>query len=365
MTIACGLVGGAPIRNADGGDVLLDLIHLSTGDTPVRDPKTYDEFSMVQSRQVDAGWLRRQIRRWVGAGLARARHLGDAGTLWEFHLQMNCLTPVSIRYAGIAAYSKHAVKPVLVDAYYRCRKCEGCMDTRARMWAGRAHDEFGRAERTYMATFTLSPEEHALLDVRVAAAGRWPDRSRLSEAEWHTKLFAARAAAFGAELTKWLKLARKRSFERHGQAGALRYLLVAEAHDSEKTDESIRGRPHFHALLHEQFRGALFRGDPVTALVEGKSDELEMRRYKVGGEWKQGVFVADEATVRQEWQLGFTKFQLCFDAKSAFYLCKYMSKALMYRVRASKHYGRENDKECNERSEVEQKKDEKSFCSET
>lgn len=323
----------------------------------MRDPKTYEEFSMVQPRVVDAGWLQRFIRRWLGKGLAKARHLGE-GTLWEVHLQMNCDTPVSIRYAGVAAYSKRAVKPVLADAYYRCRKCEQCMDTRARLWAGRAFDEFEKAARTYMATFTLSPEEHALLDVRVSAAGQWPDRSRLSDADWQRKLFAARAAVFGAELTKWLKLARRRSYERHGEAGGLRYLLVAESHDSEKTDEWMRGRPHFHALLHEQFRGALFSGDPSLALLNGQDGELEKRKYKThSGEWKEGVFVTDEATVRQEWQLGFTKFQLCFDGKSAFYLCKYMSKALMYRVRASVRYGEKPENAMNE-SEVKKGKEE-------
>lgn len=325
----------------------IDLIHSAQVLVPVRDPATYEEFAGVVDRQVDVGWLKRQIVRWMRAGLARLRHAGEHGDLWEFHLQMNCLTPWLVRYGGISAYGE-ADKPLRVDSYLRCRKCEGCMDSRARLWAGRAGTEFDLAARTYMATFTMSLEEHALLDVRVAGAGRWPDRSRLSESDYQKELFRARTAEFGAEITQWLNFARALSWQRHRQAGGVRYLLVAEAHDSEKTDERLRGRPHFHALLHETFRGALFRGDPARAIENGSDGELEMRKYESRGEWKAGVFAADKATARQEWQFGHTKFQLCFDAKSAFYLCKYMSKAMMYKVRASLRYGEKPETTTNE-----------------
>ena len=49
--------------------------------------------------------------------------------------------------------------------------------------------------------------------------------------------------------------------------------------------------------------------------------------------------------IRKAWQLGFTQFELCRDSRSAGYLCKYLAKDMLWRVRASKAYGQEEDSE--------------------
>jgi hypothetical protein len=94
------------------------------------------------------------------------------------------------------------------------------------------------------------------------------------------------------EWTLWVKRVRK-------SVGALRYLVVAEAHAD--------GFPHLHALVHEVDRAIRWR-DLVP-----------------------------------EWRMGFMHARLVRDADAAAsYVTKYVTKALYfkYRIRASQHYGR-------------------------
>lgn len=232
------------------------------------------------------------------------------------------------------------MKPILVDELVPCRKCESCLRNRSRLWAARARDEYNRAARTWMGTFTMSPAEHAVLDIRIAER----TGNRVLTAE---ELMRERTSEFGTEVTKWLKRVRKAAFERTGHTATMRYLLVAEVHDSEETEEWMRGRPHFHMLLHEVFCGALIQGKPVDALLAydpvkriGFSEEMLAKEVKRRGKTVIGIFATDQSMIRQAWEFGFTTFELCFDSKSAFYLCKYMSKAMMWRVRPSLGYGR-------------------------
>lgn len=105
--------------------------------------------------------------------------------------------------------------------------------------------------------------------------------------------FAERLKEIGREVTLWLKRVRKVS------GAPLRYLLVAERHKS--------GDPHLHILLTE-------------------TDAAKPVRYR---------------TLAQQWKLGFTKFNLARDSKVALYICKYISKDLSARVRASLGYGKD------------------------
>ena len=95
----------------------------------------------------------------------------------------------------------------------------------------------------------------------------------------------------GREVTRYLKRVRKESGAR------VRYLLVAERHKS--------GQPHLHIMVHE-------------------ADQERPVRY---------------ATLANQWKLGFVHFKLAQDTKTAAYVCKYISKALLARVRASLRYG--------------------------
>lgn len=181
-------------------------------------------------------------------------------------------------------------RPKLTTAYVsvRCRKCSKCLAKRAKLWTARAIDEIAAANRTWFGTLTLSPEQQfrfrCLADRAVTLGGtRW--RS-LDE----TEQFKETVKQINPELTKFLKRARKNS------GAVLRYLLVTEAHKS--------GLPHFHLLLHEH------------------------------------EHTATKVVLEAAWKLGFSKFKLVDqDKRASVYVCKYLAKSAITRVRASGKYG--------------------------
>ena len=83
------------------------------------------------------------------------------------------------------------------------------------------------------------------------------------------------------------------------------------------------------------------RGNPAEALVNERDGEWE-RRWKKDrkGSWQATARVADDGMIRKAWTLGFTQFEWASSATAAVYLCKYISKAMHVRVRASAGYGR-------------------------
>lgn len=155
------------------------------------------------------------------------------------------------------------------------------------LWEQRAKAETEIASRTWFGTLTLRPEAHATIANRA--------RSRLSRQGIDFEMlafgeqFLERHRECNLEITKYLKRVRKHS-------GSFRYLCVAEHHKS--------GLPHYHLLVHE--------------FIEGS--------------------VKHEVLSRQ-WGLGFEKWKLIHETKQATYLCKYLSKASVARVRASGGYG--------------------------
>lgn len=155
------------------------------------------------------------------------------------------------------------------------------------MWRERAKIEMAQAHRTWLCTYTMSPENHyenqAATMVRLLARGRKIDELDPDELFRETNQTAA------IELTKMLKRIRK-------NYAAVRYLLVTERHKS--------GYPHWHMLIHEEKQ-------PVT--------------------YRQ---------LASEWSFGFTNFKLLKDIEAAGYVAKYLSKSMQARVRASIRYGR-------------------------
>jgi len=257
------------------------------------------------------------------------------GNRWQVQYMMDCLAPHSRTLVARYSHGKSR-RRVTVQALYRCRQCEACMDSNARYWMGRAGTEFRMAARTYMGTFTLRPAELALLDAKVA---RTVAIAKLDQNE----LFAERARAFGELLDDYLNRVRAGAHWRANiRNGAFRYLLVAERHDGVETDEWMRGRPHFHILLHEQEIGALVIGDPLALVRPGDvNGEFELRVKKFdAGQPVTGVFLTDNSMVRLPWNFGFTKFEWCYSEASAVYVCKYLTKSNAYRVRASIRYGK-------------------------
>lgn len=183
------------------------------------------------------------------------------------------------------------LSPVITELSVRCRKCENCLKHRKRLWAARAIDEVNASNRTWFGTLTVNPAERFRCQL---LAEQWllsRGHGAWSKQEPDNK-FKALVKVLGAEITKWLKRVRKAS------GAPLRYLLVSEAHKD--------GFPHFHLLIHEQ---AL----PVT-----------------------------ERTLRRQWRLGFSQFVLVDREapKAAGYVCKYLTKDALTRVRGSVRYGR-------------------------
>ncbi|WP_324742999.1 hypothetical protein U8326_06245 [Tsuneonella sp. CC-YZS046] len=172
----------------------------------------------------------------------------------------------------------------------RCRKCARCLAHKRRLWTARAMDEVRWSMRTWFGTLTVSPERRfqatMLADKRVSNT-RCESLSSLSSVE-RTR---AIARELQPEVTRWMKRVRKAS------RAQLRYLLVCEPHKDEF--------PHFHLLLHE-------RGQPVA-----------------------------KRTLEEKWSYGFSNFRLVPAGEVAHvgYVCKYISKSAMTRVRASRRYG--------------------------
>lgn len=182
--------------------------------------------------------------------------------------------------------------PMWVDMEVKCRKCANCLRARAREWAMRAQSETSQAQRTWFGTLTLRPEEHHraenLARKRISVRAGL-DYDLFSQEEQ----FRERVNQITPEVTLWLKRIRKNS------GAKLRYILVAEAHKT--------GLPHLHILVHEVAEGGAVKHKELTS----------------------------------QWKLGFSKFNLVAeDKRPAWYVCKYLSKSAMARVRASVRYGK-------------------------
>lgn len=171
-----------------------------------------------------------------------------------------------------------------------CRRCAPCLKARSNRWAGRAINELQFWPRTWFGTMTLRPERQFVARVHAGVVVR-RRRAEELEAMSPSAQFPHLVREISPELTKWLKRIRKESGAR------LRYLLVAEGHKS--------GDPHFHVLLHE---------------VDGA-----VRKRTLEGQWGQGF---------SHWRLVEGS-----DGRAAWYVCKYLAKSALTRVRASAAYG--------------------------
>lgn len=181
--------------------------------------------------------------------------------------------------------------PLELTLHTRCRRCDKCRQARAREWTYRATEETLRSQRTWFATLTLNPAAHVhMLNVaRMREVAQAIDFDALPALERFTLVHNV----ISVEITKYLKRVRFES------KASIRYLFVAEKH--------VSGLPHYHALIHER---------------PGSGPVL----YR---------------TLSEQWQLGFSKFNLVTDPKRAGYVCKYLSKDAAARVRASVGYGKE------------------------
>jgi len=232
------------------------------------------------------------------------RHGSRMGT-WD--VSRGCLDPTPVTMASRATGSLRAVRlkkrPAGIELVLLtpCRRCEVCLRKHAALWRGRACTEIEYSARTWFGTMTCRPDIHVWVDHVCATRER--DFWNLSP----DKKFAARTKVLGEEATKFLKRVRKQSGHR------IRYLLVTEIHDGERTSYEMRGRPHLHMLLHE------FPGQQVPKRL-----------------------------LESQWVFGHSSWRLTEGQGAAWYVSKYISKATDARVRASVGYGSRTEPERSE-----------------
>lgn len=322
----------------------------------VRAADTYERFSNAEKRytRCDLGAAREMVRSGLRTGSVAI--VRDRGTIRAtVNTAGDCAAPVVAHLRSVplplpGSYFPAGVRAYLVTVLRRCRQCEWCRTMRSAHWSHRARTEYEKAACTWLGTITLSPMQHQRIDAAVAAKARQSGAYWLTE--WTSKdMFRERCEIMGGFIRKWINrfrqaevrrrrleamrhvfvYARKRGKKTTRIAYArfcvvradFRYLLVAEEHRSERTATAMVGRPHYHILVHEARQYELVRPHEYYVTQKGV------------------VRVADAAMIRRNWQLGFTQFELCRDARSASYLCKYLSKDMLWRVRASIAYGQE------------------------
>jgi len=207
----------------------------------------------------------------------------------------DCLRPIDMSIRGapdptMVGLGKEKDLPAIVNFSARCRKCETCLRHRQSLWTARAIAECGVSTRTWFGTLTVGPDRRvsALYRAQVTVARSSGERwAQLDTAEQ----FRYVVDVLSRDVTLYLKRIRKASGVR------FRYLLVSEAHKD--------GFPHFHVLLHEH-------GSAIP-----------------------------KRCLDAHWRVGFSQWRLVGmgDKAQAGYVCKYLSKSALTRVRASQRYG--------------------------
>lgn len=250
-------------------------------------------------------------------------------------LAMNCEDPPTVEVWGRYDRTGKQVRAIFVDVKTRCRKCEACLEAKARYWTARAMDEFARSQATWLLTLTLRPEMHYYLDARMQQPlyrGKTMVRDKVGPFNGlaPATLFRLRAREAGYEVTDLLKRIRK-------NRGPFRYLLVAERHMEDPNSE-VFGRPHFHVLLHEVDTPLCHPNEwqEYKGLCTAACKNAGRLIYH-----KSNGMAHDHAMIRQSWKHGWNSLVRCVDVRSAVYVCKYVSKDPMARVRASIGYGKD------------------------
>lgn len=250
-------------------------------------------FSIPRKKPKDHSELQSLIQHALAHG---ARRVSVARTAWDIsgncedgYTQEFCARPPAKggSYAEIIpGRTKHTL---ILEVTTRCRRCKRCLHHRAALWRSRVLAETRDAPRTWFGTLTLRPgrQYYYWAAARVSAAKEGIDFDALSDIQQ----FIRRDRLISPEITKAIKRLRKNT------GIPFKYIIVAEAHKS--------GAPHYHLLFHE------------------RSVDKQLRY----------------ADLKTMWPLGFSQFKLVGEAQQASYLCKYLSKSMLARVRASLRYG--------------------------
>lgn len=215
----------------------------------------------------------------------------------EWDISGKCRSPVLVQMFGRPLLKQYPAvlpaqgKPFHIDLWTRCRKCDPCLHARRLLWQDKGRYEYAAAPRSWLLTVTNRPDVHArqLALARHKLAKQGLDFDALPYGEQ----FQLRAREMGTELTKFLKRLRKNS------GAPFRYLAVTEMHKN--------GAPHLHVLIHET------------------DMDRPLRKHMIQSCWSDG----------------FSNCKLVESVNQAVYVCKYLSKTKVARVRASIRYGKE------------------------
>lgn len=248
-------------------------------------------------RVLPIGQVAELMARALASGKAIRKNLSTV----EWNVAGSCIDPQMVNLIGrdVAPVQHRAL---FLDIETRCRRCEPCLKARGGLWAHRAIREVEGASRTWFCTLTVKPEKRFeyLSIARKEYADRYHDDfDSLSE----SRRFLALHRVMARDFTKFLKRVRKGRREHGEETVSFRYLCVAEAHKD--------GFPHLHALIFEK------RGQPI-------------RWERLNREW----FIHG---------IGFGEFKLIGEGEGerrAWYVCKYLAKSMLARVRASHGFGK-------------------------
>ena len=191
-----------------------------------------------------------------------------------------------------------------VELIVRCRKCPNCLRVRSWEWAARAKRECAMWPNTLFGTLTVKPEE--LARASAIASRRLVEEGIPLLHQTADQLFSEKVAVIGEWITLYIKRVRK------ALKTPARFLLVAEHHKS--------GEPHFHMLWHEVVRPTADQWDTYRVLVDQWQGNI-INELPTGHGW--AVWSGIDRT----------------DPREARYVCKYLSKSLLGRVRPSQLYG--------------------------
>ena len=287
--------------------------------------RTVDAVEAWVRRGIAEGWCK-PVPSFDVPGRFRRRFAAD--------LSMGCESPVNVEVFGRWDRRCKAATGIFVDVATRCRKCQVCLNNKARYWTARAYDEYNASSSTWLMTLTLRPEMHYFFDARMQlpySRGKKLLRDSVGPLDGlaPATLFALRAREIGYEITDMLKRMRK-------SLGPFRYLQVAERHVGNPSSE-VFGRPHFHMLIHT---GSTALIKPHEWQDHAGPCEAACKHPTGRPIWHRAGAVHDAAKIRSFWSHGFNDVVRCMDHRSAVYVCKYVSKDPMARVRASLGYGK-------------------------
>lgn len=201
------------------------------------------------------------------------RQHGNASPLdkWIFHGVGQPPTPAPFYLPEWRDYSG------VIDMEAPCRKCDGCLRVKRLEWSTRCATEIRRSTRTWMATFTYTPQNHFFCKLRAGKKSH----------EWQV----------ARDVAKFMKRLRTNFKQR------IAYMYVLERHKS--------GLPHAHALIHERS----LRG---------------LRKRELQDTWSYGFSTFKLIELDQGASV----------QRASRYVVKYLQKEQEARVRASLKYGR-------------------------